>query len=441
MNRPFLFYKLLVLVALFASQSASAQVFSPYSRYGLGTLRSPVFSANKAMGNVAAPYKSGSHINFANPASYGYLRYATIEAGANVDFNTIRVGDTTYKATSGSVNHIALAVPVNLKKGTAGISLGLLPYSNVNYSFIQRYDDDTVLGPHSYLFDGEGSNNQVYIGAGAQFKGFSFGVNAAYVFGKTEYNKVVSFPDTVEAFYTRNSTTFNVKGFTYNVGLQYNVRIFHNPDDTLSGKKDIFLTAGASGTAGVKLTTKYSNYWDRFYFNSAGNIVVSDTTNASFNVKDKIAMPYQFALGAMVGNDRFWQIGADFQYAGWSNYKAPLANANLNDSWRINVGLQIIPNDYETSRKRYFNKVQYRAGFSYGMSELSYKGQQLSEIGGSVGFAFPFRIAVFEASRLNITGEFGSRGANLTGGVRENYFKLTVGMTINDIWFIRRKFD
>lgn len=441
MNRPYLFYKILIFTTLLVSQTAIAQVFSPYSRYGLGTLRNPVFSANRAMGSVAAPYKNGSYINFANPASYGFIRYATIEAGANVDFNRITVGDTVYKSTNGSVNHVALAVPVNLKKGTAGISMGLLPFSNVNYSFIQRYDNDTVLGPHSYLFDGDGSNNQVYLGIGMQFKGFAFGVNGAYVFGKTEYNKVIAFPDSSDAFYTRNTTSYNIKGFTYNAGLQYNVRVFHNPDDSLSSKRDIYFTAGATVSAGVKLTTKYSNYWDRFYFNTSGGAVVVDTSNAQFNVKSKITMPYQLSGGVMLGNERFWQIGADFHYAAWSKYSAPLGNDNLSNSYRFNVGFQLIPNDFEVNKKRYFNKVQYRAGFSYGLSEVSYKGQQLNEIGGSIGLAFPFRIAVFEASRINVTGEFGSRGTNVTGSVRENYFKLTFGLSINDIWFIRRKFD
>ena len=41
-----------------------SQASSPYSRFGLGYIHSPVFSANKGMGEVAAPYASGVNINF-----------------------------------------------------------------------------------------------------------------------------------------------------------------------------------------------------------------------------------------------------------------------------------------------------------------------------------------------------------------------------------------
>src|SRR3954466_9401286 len=97
------------LSSMVCSQWSFSQAASPYSRYGLGYVRPTVFSANKGMGEVAAPYASSININFANPASYASLTRTTIEIGANFDGVGIRVKDSTYRASSASVNHFALA--------------------------------------------------------------------------------------------------------------------------------------------------------------------------------------------------------------------------------------------------------------------------------------------------------------------------------------------
>ena len=92
-----------------SSLTTFSQSASPYSRYGLGYVRSTVFSANKAMGEVAAPYASSVNINFTNPASYASLTRTTVELGANVDGVNIVTNDSTYKSTQGSISHFALA--------------------------------------------------------------------------------------------------------------------------------------------------------------------------------------------------------------------------------------------------------------------------------------------------------------------------------------------
>lgn len=427
----------LILIFTLSFQSAFSQASSPYSRYGLGYARSTAFSANAGMGGVSAAYASMLHINATNPASYASMTRTTIEIGANYDGLNIKTKDSVYRAANGNLNHLAIAfVP---KPDKWAISFGLLPYTNINYSFIQTINDSAI-GTYRNVYTGKGSLYQVYAGGAYKIKSrinerdnFSIGFNVGYVFGKLDYQKVISFPDTVYAYSSRNVTTLNAGMFNYKVGIQYRRRIFHNRDNP-DERTDIFMTLGAYGSGGVKMNAKISNYWDRFEVITGYGAVPVDTQESTFNKKYKLGMPYNIGAGFMFGNERFWMLGADFAYNKWSDFTTPLNNGGLNDSWKASLGFQITPR-YDD--RKYFNKVQYRLGAYVGQTQFNYKGKALSEAGGTIGLGFPFK----SVARLNITGDFGSRYTGNTQAISETYYRLTFGFVLNDIWFIKRKYD
>ncbi len=434
MNFRILTMLFVVQFSIFNIQSVFAQASSPYSRYGLGYVRSTVFSANKGMGELAAPYFSSVNINYTNPASYASLTRTTVEIGANFDGLSI-VKDSTYKATSGGISHFAIAFVPNPKKNSYAISLGLLPYTNINYTFIQNFNDSAI-GVHREVFSGTGSLYQVYAGGAYKVRGFSIGANFGFLFGKLDYQKTITFPDSIEAYSTRNITNLNVKSFIYNVGIQYQRRIFHNDNDP-DARSDIFFTFGAYGSGGMKMDAKLSKRWERFEYNSTYGFIAVDTAEATFNKKSKINLPFNIGTGVMFGNERYWMAGIDFKFMNWKNFTSPLNNAGLNDSWRISVGFQITPKYDELDKKKYLSRVQYRFGGYYGVSEINVNGKALTQAGGTIGIGFPFR----SVGRLNISGDFGTRGGSDKSIFRENYYKLTFGFVLNDIWFIKRKFD
>jgi hypothetical protein len=415
---------------LFSAAEIKAQASSPYSRFGLGSIRSNVFSANRAMGDLSAPYYSAVHINYANPASYASLLRTTIEAGALLDGASITTRDSTYSALNGGVSHLAIAfVP---KPDKWAVTLGLVPVSNLSYTFIQNFND-TTLGSFREVFAGKGSTYNAYIGGAYKIKGFSIGTNLGYTFGKLDYQKTITFPDTVEAYITRNITNMNVRGFSYTLGVQYQNRIYHNTDQ-LDPRTDIYVTAGATVAGGIPLVSSTDNYWDRLNFNSSVGFTTVDTVLATFNTKGTIKMPMNFSGGIMFGNEKFWMIGTDFKYNTWSNFSSPLNNDQLSNSWKWSIGFQVIPR-YDD--RKFFNKMQYRAGFYYGASEFSFRGQKLNELAGTVGLGVPFK----NVARLNISGQFGIRGVADKSAIRETFYRLSFGLVLNDIWFIKRKYD
>lgn len=424
------------LLFVLAINSANAQSASPYSRFGLGYIRPSVISANKGMGELAAPYSSYMYINFANPASYANINRTAIELGVNLDGSNIVTGDSTYRAFTGNINHLALAFSPRPDKW--GLSIGLVPYSNSNYTFIQDVTD-SVLGNYRLAQAGKGSLYQAYLGGAYKIKGFSIGVNLAYLFGKIDYERALSFPDSALSFNTRNVTNMGISSFNYNVGLQYQHRIYHN-SDSLDPRGDIFIMLGAYGSGGVKMNANVSSRWERFVVSSTSGLIAVDTPQISAGVKSKVSLPMNVGGGVMFGNELFWLAGVDFRYANWSSYKSPLNSDKLGDSWRVSFGAQITPKFDDL--RNYLARVQYRLGGYYGKSEVLYNGKNLSDAGATIGLGFPLKATKFFRGSLNLTGNFGSRIAPDAAAIRENYYRFTFGFVLNDYdWFVKRKFD
>lgn len=422
-------------VFLFSSVNGFSQAESPYSRYGLGTLRNPVFSANQGMGFLSAPYMSAVNINYSNPASYAFLSRTTIEIGALIDGNHLTTGDSSYRSGGGSVNHFAIALVPSYKKTAWALSLGLMPYSNVDYNFVQTFNDPSI-GQYSENYIGSGSLYTAYAGGAVKIKGFAIGANLGFIFGKLSYQKIISFPtDSAGSYATRNIDDVNIKGFSYNVGVQYQKQIYHNRDDP-DARRDIYAFFGAYGSGGTSLTAKVNSYWDRYNFPvSTGTQAIVDTLQQGVLQTGKIKMPVSVGAGLMFGNERFWLLGADFKYTTWSDYTTILDNGGLANSWQLSVGAQITPKYDDLN---YFKHMQYRLGAYYGKSEISFNGDHLSQGGATIGLGFPFK----SVAHINLTGDFGELGdPGNKQIVQQAYYRFTVGFVLNDIWFIKRKFD
>ena len=69
---------------------------------------------------------------------------------------------------------------------------------------------------------------------------------------------------------------------------------------------------------------------------------------------------------------------------------------------------------------------------------LNLEGESIDEFGISFGIGLP-------AGRLftnaNLGVEYGQRGTTNAGLIQEDFFNVMIGLSLNDKWFIKRKFD
>ena len=137
-----------------------------------------------------------------------------------------------------------------------------------------------------------------------------------------------------------------------------------------------------------------------------------------------------------------WKAGVDYEQTSWNSFTFFGQKDNLRDVWKIRAGAEYFPATEKTIYKKYFSFVRYRAGFYYGPSHVNL-GQTMPEYAFTFGAGFPLKLRPGawdnQISYLNTAIEFGSRG-NKSSNLRESFFRISFGLSLSDIWFVRSKY-
>lgn len=420
------------VVLLLASFSVKAQVTSqsPYSRYGLGNVKGMLLPQLRAMGGISTavnkPSTYYSNINMQNPASYAGITMATADIGMSAGFKELKKGSLSEGSFNSSLSHIALAFP--LKAGRTGLSFGLVPYTELGYEYTNTEQLDTTTV--NKLYAGEGGLTKAYFGLGQQFGDhFRIGANVEYVFG----NLIESRSTELQAagvLNTKQQDKNSVGGIGFSYGAQYEI--------PLSVKSRI--TLGYSGSYKSDINTKTSFIATRYKLNSAGEEEPAlDSAVFLENNSAKLKLPLVHNFGISIQKDNKWLIGADYRMGKWSQLSINGVNKGLEDSWGFSAGGQLTPD--MTSIGSYFNRVDYRLGFTYDKTYIRVGNQDVKQMAVTFGLGLPLAFNRYAFHKLNFTTELGRRGTTSNGLVQENYINFHIGFTLNDTWFRRFKFD
>jgi len=411
---------------LFLCFNLKAQINSPYSRYALGDLVGGQNIVNAGMGGVAVGYSDFRSVNFVNPASYARLKLTTFDVGFAYNSLTLKQENPFKKYNSASLlpTYLNLAVPLGKN---SGMNIGLKPANRISY----QIENDTRLpgiDSAAYIYQGNGGVWQAYLGVAAGSKNFSVGVNAGYMFGNKSYStKLVFINDTVDYKKANYSDTTTFGNFFFDVGLQY---IIHLSEKTR-------LTLGAFSDLKTNMHAKRNTTRETFEFSTADGTVLVDSIYALREQKGTIVYPASYGFGFMLGKE-LWSVGADFVMGKWSQYRYYGETDLVKDNWTMRIGGEWTPSITATS---YWSKVTYRAGFYFG-PDIVAVDKDLPRYGISVGAAFPMRRNpyTFQTTMIQTAIEYGSRG-NKENLMRENFFKVSVGLSLSDVWFIKKAYQ
>jgi hypothetical protein len=409
---------------------------NPYSKYGLGELRNGNNTSLRGMGNITSAYSSATMANTDNPASYSSIRRTTFEVGAKMTTRTVEGTDNgtseKYKSGTASVAYMNLAVPVGKN---AGMCFGFRPYSATYY-----YLTDTIrststtpspLGDAIKSYRGEGAMNFAFVGGSAKYKGLSVGANFGFLFGDINKSIVLVPTDKLtynNAYYSQFVTNSRVGGIMWKGGLQYEAKL------------DSFHVLRVGGT--VQLSQKirehfYETHLAAYNFNDT---VIRDTTYSIPEQAGKITMPFSYSAGIVFSRPGKWSVGVDYSATQWSQFSSSL-NANLNagiaaSSYKLGLGGEYTPDADNT--RRYLSRATYRLGAYYGNDYLKLQGTQLLYYGFTAGFSMPFKRS---ASQLHGAIDGGMMGTTDNGLMKQSYLRVTLGVTLNDLWFVKRKYE
>jgi len=446
----------------------SAQVNSPYSRYGLGNLFPATFGAANGMGGLSAAFITPININYLNPASYAEFIGATFDVGVSGSVVTLRSDLETFTSGNANLSNIAFGFPIlkNARRQKMGLSFGLIPYSSFQYNILdQQLTDDADLGIKEYNYVGDGNLYQLYGGLGYKFQTdttqhfrdpatrkdtviaahiFSIGANSAYLFGSLYSVTYASFPDLVNAQTTKLTRDNSVDGGLYNAGIAYQ-RQYTRKDGP--NRNNLIWKFGVSASPELTVQGNQSVLWTNILKN--GNYeFVTDTIYNAPDTSGNITLPLSWRAGAtfsFFSSDKEknqFTIGAQFEASQWSAYRGFQDAGNLGDSWRITLGTEIIPKLKKDTRP----VLTYRLGAYTGMSQyLDTEGNSLSDLGLNLGFAMPLGLgnnapATLRNSRLNIWLNVGQRGAGTD--LSETYYNFGLSFSLVDMgWFIKYKLN
>jgi hypothetical protein len=431
--------KFLILITVVFSSLSYAQQgsSSPYSFYGIGSLKFKGTVENQSMGGLSV-YSDSIHINLRNPASFAGKNLKSFNNEARPVKYTIAGSHSDIKLSSNSqtgssstttVDYLAIAIPL----GKFGAGFGILPYSSVGYK-LQSTDNDVI----QYKYRGEGGLNKVFLGLGYQLTNdLRLGVDASYNFGNIK-NTNIAFGYNADGnllqYQSREANRSNLGGLTWNFGLIYSKLI----------KSNLELMASATYTPTSEITSKNSRIYSTIVIDPISQqeftINSSEVNLANFNLETTtLTLPSKTSFGFGVGSPRKWFAGIEYTFlksSQFSNRLLTIDNATYEDASTLSIGGFYIPKF--DSFNRYWKRIVYRTGIRFEDTGLRINNEDIKEFGISFGVGLPVG-RIF--SNANVGFEIGTRGVDTSNLVKENFVKFQISLSLNDRWFEKRKFN
>jgi hypothetical protein len=413
--------KVIVIVALFFGLIGYSQenTASPYSFYGLGDVKFKGTEDAKAMGGLSFANDSLS-LNLLNPASYSGLKYVSFGVGATSTFTKLSNSTATEKAKRTSIDYLAIGIPIGSKFGA---SFGILPYSAVGYKIQSTETVGTQV--RTSRFTGDGNINRAYIGAGYTVnKNLSVGLDLQYNFGIIENEAIENITGVQLSSRERNNSS--ISGVSFNVGALYNNKI----------NEKLNMYSSFTFTPEAKLNSQNTRNLATVSFNLNGSENVIDPQDVPVN-DTKLIIPTKLSFGAGIGEKNKWLVGTEITFKGsnsQNNRFDDLTNASFENGQKYVIGGFYIPK-YD-SYSSYFSRIVYRTGFRFEKTGLIIKDESINDYGMNFGLGLPLGL-----SKINIGVEFGKKGTTNNNLIEENYFNLSIGLSLSDKWFRKRKID
>lgn len=406
---------------------------SPYSQYGLGYLSEQTSGFNRGMNGLALGFREHNQVNYLNPASYSSIDSLSFifDVGMSLQMTNFTEGGKKINANNGDLDY---AVAGFRAAKHLGVSFGIIPLTNVgyNYSVTNRVAGQ---GAQTYTntYSGSGGLHQVYLGAGWEpLKGLSFGANVSYLWGSIDRSLENSYSEqttnTISKYYSAD-----VSSYKLDFGLQYRANL--NKTDALT----LGLTASLGHKLGADATCKVTT--------TNPQTSVSETN--TLTIQDALELPTTFGVGLAWNRSNKWKAGVDYSLQRWADLQFPLYTTvngegtytlhdnQFTDRHKLTAGGEYCPQE---QGRKFFQRVHYRAGVSYATPYLKINGLEgPSELSASIGFGMPIVNGYNNRSILNVSFQYARTSASQL--IKENNFRINIGLTFNERWFAKWKVE
>ena len=391
---------------------------SPYSIYGIGDIKFKGSVENRSMGGISV-LPDSIHINIQNPAQLAGLKLSGLALGGTYANTKSLSEDQEGKSRRTSLDYMAIGLPL----GKIGIGFGLIPFSSVGYKISKTTEASSQNSGSIKKYNGIGGVNKVFLGFGYSLtKKINIGVNMQYNFGTIETTGLLYQTDIENG--PRETNISKLSGVNFDIGATYQTK--------LKGKLSLFGSLIFTPESKLKLSNTL-NIQTVPLLSSSGITEIESKSNST------IKLPSKLALGAGFGEIKKWLLGTEVTFINnsvMSNRFNNITNSSFENSIRYSLGGYFIPN--YNSYATYYKRIVYRGGLRYENTGLVIENKSITDFAANVGLGLPL-IGTF--TNVNIGLEVGKRGTTYNNLVQENYFNISVGLSLSDKWFVKRKFD
>ena len=419
-----LFFCCVLSFALAGVASAQSGTNSPYSQYGLGVLADQSQGFSRGMNGAGLGLRRGNVVNTLNPASYSAIDSLTMifDMGVSGQVTNFKEGPVKVNARNTNFDYVVGCFRLFPK---VGVAFGLLPFSNMGYKYTSSKYLDSTNGTLTETYSGDGGLHQFFVGAGWQLsRQLSVGANVSYLWGSLNHGMTTSSTTYINSL--ERSYSVQVTNYTADLGVQWEQKL--NKDDAL--------TVGATVGIGHKLGADPS----------CMVINVSSKDTVTHTLTNGLSIPMKFALGAAWTKGRQWVVDADLSMENWGALDFPeltsdgqyaMRSGILKNRYQIRAGADFVPNFMD---RKFLKRVHYRWGVGYATPYYNINGKNgPTELSVSAGFGIPLQNSYNNRSQLNVSAQFVRVSAK--DMIRENTFRLNIGLTFNERWFAKWKID
>ena len=410
---------LFILISFFGYSQRTS--YSPYSYFGVGETNFSATVENQMMGGNTAYYDS-VHQNMNNAASLSKLKFVNYSVGVDLKNTSYLSSSTNEKSTAAAINYISVAIPTKL----LSFAFGIKPKTSVGY--LLENDDKSKTPPELNRFTGSGGVSNAFVSIGFElFKNWGFGFSSSYAFGNLNHyhTKIL---ENIE-LYTRVSSESSVSGLDYNFSTVY--------QKTFNEK--ITLYSSIIYQPEAKYKSRNNQTISTIDPNSSFGGDSEEIDLSAVGLKNtNIKIPNSLSFGLGLGQDKKWFLGFNYMKndeGGYKNELMGLDNVEFKSSQTYSIGGFLLP-EYN-SFTNYFKTLTYRFGLRYKNGGLYVNNQQINEIGVNFGFGIPLA----GISSANLGFEFGQRGTTKASLIKEKFFSIRLGVSLNDLWFIRSMYN
>ena len=422
--------KVVVSICLLCSLASVAQegTSSPYSFYGIGDVRFKGTVENRSMGSLSV-LPDSIHLNIQNPAHFASLKLTSFAIGGTYANTKSRTESQEAKARRTSLDYLAIGIPI----GKLGIGFGLIPYTSLGYKIRKITHTLRPTAPFDTIrsvlskYNGIGGVNKVFFGMGYPLtKEINIGADLQYNFGTIETSSL-QYQNELQ-YGSRENNSSDVRGVNFDFGIAY---------QTKTSSKHTFFSSLAY-TPEAKLTLGNSRNIEVVQLLSSSAVIVVERQEIPVD-DTAIKLPSKLTFGSGYGQVKKWLIGGEvslIENSVLSNRFSDIEGSSFENSVRYSLGGFFIPNF--NSYSSYYKRIVYRGGLRYENTGLVLQNKSITDFAGTIGLGLPLG-GTF--TNINIGLEIGKRGTKYYNLVEENYINLSVGLSLSEKWFVKRKFD